>query len=92
MGSGETRDEATARADRADARAVNLEVALDHRDVIGMAKGILMHAQGIGPEEAFEVLVRASQNRNRKLHDIAAELVAGYPERASRDRAVDRSG
>ena len=67
-------DRAQASADRAD----HLVAALDNRDVIGMAKGVLMHAEGIGPEEAFEVLVRASQHQNRKLHPVAEEIVSRY--------------
>ena len=30
---------------------------------------------GRSPDEAFQVLVRASQRENRKLRDIAAEIV-----------------
>jgi GAF domain-containing protein len=44
----------------------NLLHALDGRDLIGQAKGILM--------ERFELLVRASTHTNRKLFDIADEL------------------
>jgi hypothetical protein len=71
--------ESDARADAADEKAAHLQVALDSRGVIGMAMGILMHAENIGPEEAFEVLRHASQNQNKKLHAVAAELVAKYP-------------
>lgn len=58
----------------------HLRIALETRDVIGMAKGILMATEGIGPQAAFDVLVRASQNQNRKLHDVAEEIVARYPD------------
>jgi transcriptional regulator with GAF, ATPase, and Fis domain len=40
-----------------------------------LAKGILMERYKVSPERAFLVLTRASQNSNRKLHDIATELV-----------------
>lgn len=52
-----------------------LEEALATRDVIGQAKGILMVRQSCSADEAFDVLRRASQRANRKLRDIAQELV-----------------
>jgi GAF domain-containing protein len=52
-----------------------LEEALATRDVIGQAKGILMVRQSCTADEAFDVLRRASQRANRKLRDIAQELV-----------------
>ena len=52
-----------------------LAQALGSRDLIGQAKGILMERYKIGPERAFLVLTRVSQTSNRKLHDIATELV-----------------
>jgi GAF domain-containing protein len=54
-----------------------LRHALMTRDMIGQAKGILMTREGFSAEEAFDVLRRASQRTNRKLRDIAAEIVAG---------------
>lgn len=53
-----------------------LHEAVLTRDVIGQAKGILMATGAITDEEAFEILVRASQRENRKLRDVAADLVA----------------
>lgn len=52
---------------------LNQKVAV--RDLIGMAKGILMERYKITPERAFSVLIRVSQQSNRKLRDIAQELV-----------------
>lgn len=49
--------------------------ALDHRDVIGQAKGLLMARHHCGPEQAFEHLRNASQKANVKLHEVAARLV-----------------
>ena len=48
-----------------------LEEALLSRDVIGQAKGILMERLHLTPEQAFDQLREASQQRNRKLRDIA---------------------
>ena len=52
----------------------NLNKALLSRDVIGQAKGILMERLKIPPEEAFEVLRRASNRLNEKLHTLALNL------------------
>lgn len=64
--------------------AHQLQQAMESRAVIEQAKGILMAAQRCGPQAAFDILVRASQNRNRKLRAIAAEIVERY------DRGDDR--
>ncbi len=53
-----------------------LREALASRDLIGQAKGILMERQGCDSEVAFDVLRRASQRTNRKLHDVANDLAA----------------
>lgn len=50
--------------------------ALDTRDVIGQAKGLLMARHRCGADEAFGHLREASQRANIKLHEIAARLVA----------------
>ena len=55
--------------------ADHLHQAMKSRAVIEQAKGMLMAAQGCGPDEAFDLLVRASQRSNRKLRDVAQELV-----------------
>lgn len=57
-------------------RVENLEKALASRDVIGQAKGILMHRYGVDADEAFTRLRRASQTTNMKLRDVAGWLAA----------------
>ncbi|PXY21401.1 antitermination regulator [Prauserella muralis] len=52
-----------------------LHSALQTRDVIGMAKGILMQRHGLTPDQTFEMLVEASQHANVKLRDAAEWLV-----------------
>jgi AmiR/NasT family two-component response regulator len=42
---------------------------------IGVAMGILMHRHRLDREQAFAVLRVASQDSNRKLADIALEVV-----------------
>jgi len=59
----------------ADAQKLDqLNSAVETRDLIGQAKGILMERYQISAEQAFRVLTRVSQQRNRKLRDLAAEL------------------
>jgi len=64
-------------------RSEHLEHAIVGREVIDMAKGIIMNAIGCGPEEAFATLVKQSQQENRKLRDVAAEIVARAQRRRS---------
>lgn len=62
--------------------AANLQTAMATRAVIEQAKGVLVAQLGCTPEEAFAHLATQSQHRNRKLREIAAELV----DEASRGR------
>jgi transcriptional regulator with GAF, ATPase, and Fis domain len=56
--------------------SVNMAAAMEHRGVIEQAKGILMAAHRCSPDEAFTLLRQRSQAANRKLRDIAIEIVA----------------
>ena len=53
-----------------------LKEALESRAVIDQAKGILIAREGISPDEAFSLLLKASQAGNVKVRDIALQLVA----------------
>ena len=64
----------------AELRQAQLRKALDTRDVIGQAKGILMTRRGITAEEAFELLRRTSQDLNVKLADLARTLATRHTE------------
>jgi GAF domain-containing protein len=55
--------------------AANLQRALDSRAVIDQAKGILMRDHRISPDAAFDLLVERSSSANRKLRDIAQDIV-----------------
>ncbi len=55
--------------------AENLTKALESRDRIGQAKGILMRHHGISGDEAFDRLRRLSQRRNIKVADLADEVI-----------------
>ena len=41
----------------------------------GVAMGILIARERCSPDEAFAMLARASQRRNRKLRQVAQELI-----------------
>lgn len=56
--------------------ARDLRAAMESRTVIDLAVGILMGRNRCSQEEAVEILKRASNHRNVKLRDLAAELVA----------------
>nr|WP_205706859.1 GAF and ANTAR domain-containing protein [Kineococcus vitellinus] len=53
----------------------NLQIAMQSRAVIEQAKGVLVASLHCTPDEAFAHLARQSQHANRKLRDIAAEIV-----------------
>jgi len=53
----------------------HLREALESRDVIGQAKGILMAQRCCTPDAAFEALRKVSQHRNVKLREVAEQVV-----------------
>jgi transcriptional regulator with GAF, ATPase, and Fis domain len=53
----------------------SLTAALDSRSIIGQATGILMERYGLDQPRAFAVLARVSAAEERKVRDIAVELV-----------------
>jgi AmiR/NasT family two-component response regulator len=67
-----------------DARELSegLGEAMMHRAVIEQAKGVLMGAQGCDEDEAFQMLVKASQRENVKVRTVAKRIV---------DQAVSRN-
>ena len=52
-----------------------LHQAIETRDIIGTAKGILMERHGVNQAAAFAMLVEASQASNLKLNNVATWLV-----------------
>src|SRR4029453_1981794 len=56
-------------------RIEQLTHAIDVRDLIGQAKGILMERHKVTGQQAFSLLVRASQETNVKLTEVARHLV-----------------
>jgi hypothetical protein len=61
--------------------AAHLKRAIDSRDVIGQAKGILIERFGVDDSEAFQMLVKSSQDTNLKLVNVAAWLCQNAVER-----------
>jgi GAF domain-containing protein len=56
----------------------NMEQAMRSRATIEQAKGILMAQSKVSPDDAFEMLRMASQRENRKLRDVAEDLVSRH--------------
>ncbi|MEV4150096.1 GAF and ANTAR domain-containing protein [Amycolatopsis sp. NPDC049691] len=65
-----------ARWRRAQIQAEQLVTALDTRDAIATAKGIVMARRGLTADEAFGWLTDLSQRTNRKIRDLAGVIVA----------------
>lgn len=65
-----------------EATARQLETALASRSVIDQAIGVLMAAEKCDADQAFDLLRQHSQNNNRKLRDVAVDLITrmtGHP-------------
>jgi hypothetical protein len=71
-------------------RVHNYTNALTNRDVIGQAKGLLMAREDLTAQQAFDRLVRASQEANIKLAEVASWLVHEHekPGQAPRPHAA----
>ncbi len=61
--------------DEAEDRADNLQRALASNRLIGTALGIVMATRKVTAEEAFALLRSVSQRANRKLRDVADDVV-----------------
>lgn len=72
---------------RAEDRASNLQQALSTNRRIGVAIGVLMAAQRVTHDEAFDRLRHASQHSNRKLRDVAEDVILTGQLDASASRA-----
>ncbi|TYD00460.1 ANTAR domain-containing protein [Arthrobacter echini] len=60
-----------------------LQAAVESRDLVGQAKGILMERHSITAEAAFALLQGQSSRRNSRLVDVAEQLIdPGPAERA----------
>lgn len=66
-----------------------LHEAIASRDTIGQAKGVLTARKEVTADIAFEILRERSQAENRKLRDLAADIVAREGEDTG-DPSTDR--
>ncbi|MFD9097945.1 GAF and ANTAR domain-containing protein [Streptomyces collinus] len=73
---------AALRVERERSSAADVRLALLSRSVIDQAVGIVMARERLDAEAAMARLVRASQDRNVKLRDLCARLVARAAGRA----------
>ncbi|EME58564.1 GAF and ANTAR domain-containing protein [Amycolatopsis decaplanina] len=71
---------ATSAVSRAELETSHLRRAVESRDVIGQAKGILMQRRGLTADEAFDLLRRTSQDLNVKLAEVARTLATRHRE------------
>ncbi len=60
-----------------------LHAAIGSRDLIGQAKGVLMAREEVNADTAFEMLRRRSQDQNRRLRDLAQEIVTDHEVRTN---------
>jgi hypothetical protein len=65
-------------------KELQFQSALASRDAIGQAKGMIMERFGVDAMQAFELLVKMSQNSNTRLADIAAEIILRGPDHRRR--------
>ncbi|MET3810094.1 GAF and ANTAR domain-containing protein [Arthrobacter sp. UYEF3] len=59
----------------AQARAEDLQAAMEHRTTIDVACGVVMAQNRCSQDEAMRILTRVSSNRNQKLRDVAAGVL-----------------
>ena len=60
--------------------AQQLQHALNHRVVIERAVGVIMARQNLGPVDAFNQLRSRARSSERKVADVAADLLAELPD------------
>ncbi|PVY97259.1 GAF and ANTAR domain-containing protein [Actinomycetospora cinnamomea] len=73
-------------------QAHHLQCAVDSRDLIGQAKGILMARFTVDGESAFQMLVQSSQETNIKLVDVARWLTTDQSQAARPDATPGARG
>jgi GAF domain-containing protein len=72
-------------------REHHLNAALVNRDMLGQAKGILMQRDGLTALKAFQLLVRASQDTNMKIADVARWLITDTENNARDQHPTERT-
>lgn len=74
-------DELQRRQDGFEHELLTIREALENRDLIGQAKGIIMGSMGCSADEAFALLKKQSQSENRKISDVAADVASKTQQR-----------
>jgi anti-anti-sigma factor len=78
---------ASARNDAAIATmTADLVDALQSREVVSLAQGVVMQRDGVSPAEAHAALMRISRTTSKPLRDVCADLVTSMPAAAERSR------
>ena len=70
--------ETSSRVAELEAEIAQLRDALARRQQIGVATGLLAQRFGIGPERAWSLIVRLSQNGHVKVREIAQALIDAH--------------
>jgi AmiR/NasT family two-component response regulator len=63
--------------EEAEAKAAQLETALESRLIIEQAKGYLAGRHGYPPEDAFQQLRRYARGHHLAIHDVSRRVVEG---------------
>jgi hypothetical protein len=71
-----------------DSAFARMQARLDTMPVIEQAKGVLMAQHRCGPEEAFDLLRRASQRANVKVSVLAEQIVEQVASREPQRRGL----
>jgi AmiR/NasT family two-component response regulator len=79
-----------------DARRLTDELrqALRNRDMVAMAKGVLMASEQVREDAAFALLVGLAQREHRSLQEVASSVVASSARGPAvvRTRSAERRG
>jgi len=65
-------------------KTADLAAALQSRTAIDLAAGVIMAQTGCGQKQAVNILMKASNNRNEKLRDVALSVLARFDGTAPR--------
>jgi GAF domain-containing protein len=68
-------------AERARAISEDLRAVIRQRDVVSLAKGILMHRERVSEEDAFVMLVALARQQHVSMHEAAESLARATPHR-----------
>jgi hypothetical protein len=89
MGARELAEEAREQDDQ-NRISERVQFIAEQRSVIDQAKGMIMFLHGTGPDDAFELLRRQSQQHNVKLVLLAKQIVMDLVELSKSKPALDR--